>query len=61
MDKEKISLHDQKLSGAGLTNKIEEQESEDALMNLNLNSSQTIKTDKKIDQELRKELNEADI
>ena len=30
-------------------------------MNLNLNSSQTIKTDKKIDQELRKELNEADI
>ena len=51
LDKEKISLHDQKLSGAGFSNKIEEQESEDAKKNLNLNSSQTIKTDKKIDKE----------
>ena len=46
LDKEKISMQDTKQSAARLTNDIKEQESEEGKINLNLNSSHTIKMDK---------------
>ena len=43
-------MQDPKQSAAGLTNEIQEQESEEKI-NLNLNSSQTIKMDKQVDEQ----------